>query len=93
MLLLALGGDSATGIDAGLASSAGSWQRSISTTGLFELMVRALAANPEALDHLETIVDHLRSSPLAERVLPVGWDAVWQSISRARVLIGREAPR
>jgi len=91
MLLLALGGDAPTGFDVGQGSNAAAWQRSLTMTGLFELLVRALAANPEALDSLEQIVDHLRESPLAEKVLPPGWDEVWKSIARARVLIGREA--
>ena len=87
MLLLALGGDTPTGLDVSIGGG-GSWQRSTSTTGLFELLVRALAVQPEAIDRLGGIVEHLRKSPLAKEVLPPEWDEVWAAISAARDLIG-----
>lgn len=90
MLLLALGGDTPTGLDVSIGGG-GSWQRSTSTTGLFELLVRALAVQPEAIDRLGGIVEHLRNSPLAEKVLPPEWDEVWAAVSAARGLIGTEA--
>lgn len=89
MLLLALGGDTPTGLDVSIGGG-GSWQRSASTTGLFELLVRALAVQPEAIDRLGGIVEHLRNSPLAEKVLPPEWDDVWAAVSAARELIGLE---
>ena len=88
MLLLALGGDTPTGLDVSIGGG-GAWQRSASTTGLFELLVRALAVQPEAIDRLGGIVEHLRNSPLADRVLPPEWDDVWAAVSSARELIGR----
>lgn len=88
MLLLALGGDTPTGIDAALGG-VGSWSTR-STEGLFELMVRALARHPEAIDRLAGIVEHLRNDPNGRTVLPEGWDDVWNAISAARMLLGRE---
>lgn len=88
MLLLALGGDAPTGLDASL-SGLGSWSAR-STEGLFELMVRALAVRPEAIDRLAGIVEHLRTAKPEQTILPPGWDDVWAAISQARVLIGRE---
>ncbi len=52
--------------------------------GILELLARALSESPEAIDHLETIVEHLRLSPSGREVLPPGWDDVWLPALEAR---------
>ena len=71
-------GDFATSAD-GLASwSAGAGQ------GFLELLARAISESPESIDHLESIVDHLRLRPNGSAVLPQGWDDVWLPALEAR---------
>lgn len=86
MLLLALGGDAGVGIDA--SGGAGAWSAR-PTEGLFELLVRALAVQPEAIDRLVSIVEHLEQTGKGGDVLPAGWTEVWSSIRAARTLVGR----
>ncbi len=52
--------------------------------GILELLARALSESPEAIDHLETIVEHLRRSSSGREVLPPGWDDVWLPALEAR---------
>ncbi|MDQ6613356.1 MAG: phospholipase D family protein [Actinomycetota bacterium] len=68
---------------------AGSWA-AMSATGIFELLVRGLAAQPEGIDRLAAIIDGLRASDLAAKILPAGWDDLWAAVNGARQLIGRE---
>lgn len=87
MLLLAIGGQSmSAGLDATLGSE-GVFGRS--TEGLFEMLVRAMAVQPESLDRLSTIVENLEKNGKAQDVLPQGWDEVWTAIRQAREIIGR----
>lgn len=88
MLLLSLGGDVVSGgVDASLNSESFFGR---STEGLFELLVRALAAHPESIDRLSSIVDNLQKSGKSHRVLPEGWDQVWNAIQQARRTIERQ---
>jgi hypothetical protein len=91
MLLLSLGGDVPTGIDASLTSVGSISSRP--AQGLLELMVRALAVHPEALDRLAGIVEHLEETGHSQSILPDGWRDVWSAISQARALVQREAQR
>ena len=52
--------------------------------GVLELLARALSERPESIDHLESIVEHLRRSPSGRGVLPPGWEDVWQPALEAR---------
>ena len=72
---------------AGSASGTGSWGGSWSTgagQGVLELLARALSENPESIDHLATIVEHLRGSSSGIAILPPGWDDVWIPALEAR---------
>ena len=76
MRLLALLMGFASGSVAGNASGTGGWGGNWSTgggQGVLELLVRALSENPESIDHLATIVDHLRGSSGGMAILPPGW--------------------
>lgn len=86
VLLLSLGSGAAPhGLDASLGGE-GIFGRS--SEGLFELLLRALAVQPESVDRLSAIVENLHGTGKAEQVLPEGWDSVWQAIREARELIG-----
>ena len=61
----------------------GSWS-SGAGQGFLELLARALSERPESIDHLESIVDHLRRRPNGSAVLPQGWDDVWLPALEAR---------
>ena len=61
----------------------GSWSTGTGP-GVLELLARALSENPEAIDHLATIVDHLRGSTGGMAILPPGWDDVWVPALEAR---------
>ena len=52
--------------------------------GVLELLARALSENPESIDHLAGIVEHLRGSSDGGAVLPPGWDDVWKPALEAR---------
>lgn len=52
--------------------------------GVLELLARALSENPESMDHLESIVEHLRASSSGTAILPPGWDEVWIPALEAR---------
>ena len=87
MRLLALLMGFATGnvgaSDGGTGGSAGSWSTDTGQ-GVLELLARALSENPKSIDHLATIVEHLRASSSGMAVLPPGWDDVWVPALEAR---------
>ena len=87
MRLLALLMGFASGNVVGNASGTGGWQGNWSTgtgQGVLELLARALSENPESIDHLATIVEHLRGSSSGMAILPPGWDEVWIPALEAR---------
>ena len=69
--------------DSGTGYSTGSWSTGTGQ-GVLELLARALFENPEAIDHLAAIVEHLRGSVSAMSILPPGWDDVWIPALEAR---------
>jgi len=89
MLLLTLGGQSTpAGLDASLG---GEGVFSQSTEGLFELLLRAMAVQPESLDRLSLIIENLHKHGKAKDVLPQGWDEVWSVIRRAQEIVSRRS--
>ena len=75
-------GSVATG-DGGMGGSTGSWSAGTGQ-GVLELLARALSENPDSIDHLAAIVEHLRGSSSGMAVLPPGWDDVWVPALEAR---------
>ena len=69
--------------DGGMGGQTGSWSTGTGQ-GVLELLARALSENPESIDHLATIVEHLRGSSSGMAVLPPGWDDVWVPALEAR---------
>ncbi|MEN9644055.1 MAG: hypothetical protein RL238_724 [Actinomycetota bacterium] len=89
MLLLSFVDDSPTGLDASLGG-AGAWHKSPTSIGMFELLVRALATAPAAIDRLDVLVERLRDTN--PTVLPAGWnDEFWDAVKKARHLVGTES--
>jgi hypothetical protein len=52
-------------------------------SGVFELIVNALADRPESLHDLDKLVQRLQCTEAGIRVLPDGFDILWQSVSAA----------
>jgi hypothetical protein len=52
--------------------------------GVFEMLVRALADRPEALDDLDRLVERLRVTENGRMVLPDGFEDLWTVIEEAR---------
>jgi hypothetical protein len=73
-----------------LAALGGTGDGSTSSTGLgprpgiFELVVRALAARPEAIADLDRLVQRLRATDTGQRVLPEGFDDLWATVAEAQ---------
>ena len=89
-LLLGLGERiTATAIEGSGGFSTGSW--GATSSGVFEMLVRALATDPSAIDRLDDIARRLRDREEGRRVLPEGWDRVWEAVLEARKLIGARA--
>ena len=87
MRLLALLMGFASGNVARNAPGSGGWTGIWSTgtgQGVLELLARALSDNPESIDHLARIVEHLRGSSSGMAILPSGWDDVWIPALEAR---------
>lgn len=52
-------------------------------SGLMELVVGALADHPKTLKDLDVLVTRLRATPEGQEILPEGFDALWDSVTRA----------
>jgi hypothetical protein len=61
------------------------------TSGIFEVLVRGLAADAAAFDRLDDIVRRLTAREDGASILPAGWDALWPTFVKARRLIGRSS--
>ncbi len=57
--------------------------------GIFELLVRALAIDPTAIDRLDEIVRRLSSHKGGPDVLPRGWSELWVTVVEARRLLSK----
>jgi hypothetical protein len=86
LLLLLLGIDdpsiAAVAQPGGLA---GPWADA-GNTGIFELLVRGLAAQPAAMDRLDDLTRRISARPDADHVLPSGWTDLWPVFAEARKL-------
>ncbi|SDC03289.1 hypothetical protein GA0111570_11511 [Raineyella antarctica] len=80
-LLLGLTDPSALWAETSGDAGAGSWGASFrGSTGVFELLVRALADRPDALHDLDRLVRRLRETETGRTVLPDGFDELWASV-------------
>lgn len=55
---------------------------------MFEIIINALASNPEALRDLARLVDRLQSTEAGRRVLPDGFQALWRPVRAALDAMG-----
>ncbi len=76
-LLMGFASGSVLGNGGGTGGLGGGWSTGAGQ-GVLELLARALSENPDSIDHLARIVEHLRRSSSGTAVLPSGWDDVWK---------------
>lgn len=55
---------------------------------LLEALVRVLSRSPEKIDRIAELVEGLRRTPQGRSVLPEGFDALWDAVTRTRSDIG-----
>jgi hypothetical protein len=72
-------------------TAGGDWNQG-APLGVFELLVRALAVNPAAIDRLAGIVERLSRHDQGPQVLPPGWTEVWATVAAARQLLNHHEP-
>lgn len=65
------------------AQPGGAWSFGRGGNGVFELLARAIADRPEALDTLQTLIPRLRASNKGKQALPRGFDELWAVIEAA----------
>ncbi len=85
-VLLMLGGAEEGGetIDADSGAGAGEWAWSASREAVFEALVHSLHRSPERLDDVAKLVEDLRSDEVTRKLLPEGFDAIWDPIWAVR---------
>ena len=71
--------DLVRGLDPGRLANKGHW----SLTPLLEDLLRAVARSPERLRDVHRLVEDLKRSPAGAKVLPPGFESVWQPIWEA----------
>jgi hypothetical protein len=59
--------------------------------GVFELLVRAVADRPDAIDDLGRLIERLEATSQGRTVLPDGFSELWASVLSARKRLGRSA--
>jgi hypothetical protein len=83
MLLLGLGtGAIANPTANGETGGTGKWLTG--STGVFEVILDALANRPEQLDDLARLVGRIEAAGDGERLLPPGFTELWRLIEQAR---------
>ena len=68
---------------AGEGSGGGTWKLSPQQSGLFEMLVRAVADRPDAIEDLDRLVSRLQETERGQQVLPDGFSALWNVILQA----------
>lgn len=82
-LLLGLSGDLFAPASEGGGGS-GRWLfNGIGEIGLFELLVRAVAERPQAVEDLDRLVSRLQATEEGMRVLPMGFSDLWSTVRSA----------
>ena len=80
-LLLGLG--ESFGVAGEGAGGGGSWSLSPQQSGLFEMIVRAVADRPDAIEDLDRLVSRLQETERGQQVLPDGFNELWNVILEA----------
>jgi len=87
-LALLLGIDQSFVVAGGESSGSTVWRSLGTGSGLFELLVNAVAARPKALDDLARLVERLQQTDRGRAVLPEGFEQLWTAVVAARQRIG-----
>lgn len=88
-LLLLLGLEATGSWDTSASGEeAGTWARA-GQVGTLEAILRALAEHPSAIDELDRLVQRLRRTEQGSRILPSGFDTVWDQVLAARKRLPR----
>ena len=56
-------------------------------TGVFELVLRALADRPDSLADLDRLVQRLCATEAGRSILPAGFEELWAAVNRARAAL------
>ena len=81
-LLLGLGDPTALLAGTGCGAEGGRWEGAFGrSTGVFELVMAALADRPEALVDLDRLVTRLRATEAGRTILPDGFDEFWSAVT------------
>lgn len=67
----------------------GNFDPSTRGPGVLELVLRALADSPAALDDLDRLVSRLGATTAGREVLPDGFDELWATVQAARRVLAR----
>jgi hypothetical protein len=51
---------------------------------LLETLVRALSRSPEKIEHITDLVERLKRTPEGQRVLPDGFETLWDAVMNTR---------
>ena len=92
MLLLGLGNPHLLAMLAGDGGASLGYANFGAAPGVFELILRALADQPEALTDLDRLVQRLQASESGRQVLPDGFEALWNVVADARRQLGEADP-
>ncbi len=68
---------------AGEGIGGGTWNVSAQQSGLFEMLVRAVADRPDAIEDLDRLVSRLQETERGKQVLPEGFSPLWTVILEA----------
>ncbi|MBI2170313.1 MAG: phospholipase D family protein [Actinobacteria bacterium] len=82
-LALLLGLDAAAPMVAREGGSGCAWDAIAGSTGLFEMLVRAIADRPEVLADLDRLVSRLEATEKGRAVLPEGFEELWATMRSA----------
>jgi hypothetical protein len=82
-LLLGLSGDFLVAAREGIGGGGGWLFSRINEVGVFELLVRAVAERPQAIDDLDRLVRRLQATDEGVKVLPEGFSDLWTRVRNA----------
>ena len=91
-LLLGLGDPTVLLAGSAQEGEAARWEGAFGrSTGVFELVMAALADRPEALVDLDRLVTRLRAAEAGRTILPDGFDEFWTTVTGALATLGERA--
>ena len=92
-LLLGLGNPHLLAMLAGGDPGGPAGARLAAGPGIFELAVRALAEQPDAIADLDRLVRRLQSTELGRTVIPAGFDEMWATVTAAHAQLSPAGSR